>query len=137
MLFLYSSYMYSKCIEGTNLETISEKLKLLRTKMGLTQFDVANALGVERSTYTYYELGKTLPDWQTIKKLAKIFNVDYYDLLEDHGKYVLQDYHNNFQRINICDLSPEERRLILLMRTVSDEKKKEIIESIEKKLKKL
>ena len=93
--------MYSKCIEGTNLETISEKLKLLRTKMGLTQFDVANALGVERSTYTYYELGKTLPDWQTIKKLAKIFNVDYYDLLEDHGKYVLQDYHNNFQRIRI------------------------------------
>lgn len=119
------------------METISEKLKLLRTKLGLTQFDVANALGVERSTYTYYELGKTLPDWAMIKKLAKIFNVKYYDLLDDNDKYVLQDYPQNLQRMNIGDLSQEERRLILLIRTASDEKKKEIINSIEKEIKKL
>lgn len=124
-------------IEEIKLETISEKLKLLRTKLGLTQFDVANALGVERSTYTYYELGKTLPDWAMIKKLAKIFNVKYYDLLDDNDKYVLQDYPQNLQRMNIGDLSQEERRLILLIRTASDEKKKEIINSIEKEIKKL
>ena len=119
------------------METISEKLKLLRTKMGLTQSDIARAIGVERSTYTYYELGKTLPDWPTIKKLAKIFNINYYDLLEDQGKYVLQDYSNNFQKINIGDLKPDECRLILLIRSAPDEKQKEIIEIIEEKLKTL
>lgn len=119
------------------METISEKLKLLRTKLGLTQLEVANALDVERTTYTYYELGRTLPDWPTIKKLAKIFNVNYYDLLEDDHKYVLQDYSRNLPKMNIGDLTQEERRLILLIRTASDEKKKEIINSIEKELKKL
>ena len=119
------------------METVSEKLKLLRTSLGLTQLEVANALGVERTTYTYYELGRTLPDWPTIKRLAKIFNVNYYDLLEDDSKYVLQDYPRNLPRMNIGDLNPDERRLILLIRTTTDEKKKEIINSIEKEIKKL
>ena len=119
------------------METVSEKLKLLRTRLGLTQLDVAKALGLERATYTNYELGRTLPDWPTIKRLAKIFNVDYYDLLEDDSKHVLQDYTRNLPKMNIGDLSPDERHLILLIRTASDEKKKEIINSIEEEIKKL
>ena len=119
------------------METTGEKLKLLRTKLGLTQSAVAEALGVERSTYTYYELGKTIPSWDILKKLAKLFNISYYDLLEDQGKYILQDSQISFPRMNIGELNANEKQLILLFRSVSDEKQKEIINIIEEQIKKL
>ena len=67
------------------MEKIGEKIKILRTKFGLTQKEVADALEIERSTYTYYELGKTTPSWNAIKKLAQIFQIAPYDLLEEHN----------------------------------------------------
>lgn len=61
---------------------ISYWLKYYRHECGLTQQQVAERLKIERSTYTYYETGKTKPDIETIVKLAKVFNVNYTDLLK-------------------------------------------------------
>lgn len=67
-------------------------LKYYRNKCGLTQQDVSELLGFERSSYTYYESGKTTPDLETLIRLAKIFNVNILDLLAgcnpETGKYV-------------------------------------------------
>ena len=41
---------------------ISYWLKFYRHECGLTQQQVADRLKIERSTYTYYETGKTKPD---------------------------------------------------------------------------
>ena len=40
---------------------ISYWLKYYRSECKLTQQDVADLLGLERSSYTYYETGKTEP----------------------------------------------------------------------------
>ncbi len=61
---------------------ISYWLKFYRHARGLTQQQVADRLKLERSTYTYYETGKTKPDITTLMKLAKVFNVSYTMLLE-------------------------------------------------------
>ncbi len=60
---------------------ISYWLKYYRHECGLTQQQVADRLKIERSTYTYYETGKTKPDIETVVKLAKVFNVSYMDIL--------------------------------------------------------
>ena len=52
---------------------ISEKLKLYRVKNNFTQTQIAAALGIDRSTYSYYELGKTVPSVGMLSKIAKIF----------------------------------------------------------------
>ena len=52
-----------------------KNLKDYREDADLSQQKVADKLHMERSTYTYYENGKTIPDIFTIIKLAKIFNV--------------------------------------------------------------
>ena len=44
---------------------ISYWLKYYRHECGLTQQQVADRLKIERSTYTYYETGKTKPDINT------------------------------------------------------------------------
>ena len=40
-----------------------KKLKRLRENFNLTQQQVAEALGIDRSTYAYYELGRTTLIW--------------------------------------------------------------------------
>ena len=50
-------------------------LRRFRLKCGLTQQAVADALHVHRATYSYYESGKTLPDFQQLGRIAKVFGV--------------------------------------------------------------
>lgn len=54
---------------------IGDKLRYLREKNGYTQRKVADFLNIDRSTYSYYETGKTRPDIETLKKLANLFHV--------------------------------------------------------------
>ena len=57
--------------------SLGKILKRYRESCGLTQQQVANALNVDRSTYTYYETGNTTPSVPVIIKLSKIYNVPY------------------------------------------------------------
>ena len=61
---------------------ISYWLKYYRHECGLTQQQVADRLKIERSTYTYYETGKTKPDINTLIKIAKVYNISYTQLLQ-------------------------------------------------------
>ena len=54
---------------------ICEKLKLLRKERGLTQSEVGEAIGQERSTIACYETGKRTPDVHTLEKLANLYKV--------------------------------------------------------------
>ncbi len=57
------------------MKGLGKKLKYFRENCELSQQQVATALNVDRSTYTYYETGKTTPSASTLLKLSKIFNV--------------------------------------------------------------
>lgn len=54
---------------------LRENLRHLRLACGYTQQAVADALGVERSTYAYYEVGKSQPSVETLAKLSRMFGV--------------------------------------------------------------
>lgn len=54
---------------------LAEWLRCIRVKCGFSQKTVANILNVNRSTYTYYESGKTTPDPMTLHRIARIFGV--------------------------------------------------------------
>lgn len=52
-----------------------KRLKQLRTEQKLTQKDIANFLGVDRTTYVKYETGASEPNFDTLQRLASFFNV--------------------------------------------------------------
>lgn len=52
----------------------SENLKRLRLNANLTQAYVAEQIGVERTTYTHWELGDTQPSFYCLSKLIELFN---------------------------------------------------------------
>lgn len=75
--------------------------KRLRLASGLTQTEIAEKLGVSKSTISMYENGNREPDFDTLEKIADFFNVDIDYLLgrtekttalpETAGKYYLND----------------------------------------------
>lgn len=58
-----------------------ENLKKARLNNGLSQAQLAELLGVAKSTYSMYESGNREPNVQTIKKIADILNVSTDELL--------------------------------------------------------
>lgn len=62
-------------------ENFNENLKNARLKKGLSQKDVAEKIGVAKSTYSLYESGSREPNVQTIKKISDILDVSADDLL--------------------------------------------------------
>lgn len=59
------------------MKSFSERLKQLRQQFGWTQDDLANKMGVSRSTIAGYEAKSKLrePDFETVQKLANLFDV--------------------------------------------------------------
>ena len=54
---------------------LSEKIKLLRERAGLTQADLARQMGLTRSSVNAWEMGLSVPSTQYIVELAKTFHV--------------------------------------------------------------
>lgn len=53
----------------------SQRLKELRQKKGLTQQEIADLVHVNRVTYTNWEKGNREPNFETLLKLADLFEV--------------------------------------------------------------
>lgn len=58
-------------------------LKELRIAKGLTQEQLANECGVQRTTITMIELGENKPSVELAKKLGEILEVTWSDIFED------------------------------------------------------
>lgn len=94
-----------------------EHLRNLRKKhSNFTQQDMAGLLKISRSTYTYYETGKSEPGQDTLAKICEILKVDYNTLLG-----IQEDKRNIFVAsgnigYGISGLSPEEEQIIIAYR---------------------
>jgi putative transcriptional regulator len=60
---------------------LSENLKIIRKTMGLTQEEVASHLNVVRQTISKWEKGLSVPDAETLVKIADLYEVSISELL--------------------------------------------------------
>lgn len=97
-----------------------ERLIGLRQKNGLTQREVAQFLGVDRTTYVKYERGDSEPNFDTILKLA-----DFFDTTTD---YILGKT-NNPKSLDE-QLEGIEFALFGEVRDMTDEEKQDVLEYI-------
>lgn len=63
--------------------TIAEKLYKLRNDNGLSQKEFADKIGASQSAVNYWENGNRQPRITQIKKIAKVFDIALYILLDD------------------------------------------------------
>ena len=57
------------------MENLNLKLIELRAGLGLSQQQIADAVGITRSAYSNYEQGLREPDLKTLKKICITFDV--------------------------------------------------------------
>lgn len=85
------------------------RLKELRIKKGVLQSDVAAYIGVNNSTYAYYERGTHNPTPETLCKLADFFGVTVDELLGrspqlfDDARVPKTEVQDLFDRLNVVD----------------------------------
>lgn len=107
-------------------EIFGKHLRNLRkSNTNYNQEKIAELLGISRSTYTYYETGKTEPSQESLLKLCNILNVDFNTLLgvqDESVSAVASDSNILFK-----NLSPDEEMLILAYRNASKEGKNSML----------
>ncbi len=69
-----------------NKEELGNTLRYIRQCEDVTQAEIAEAIHVDRSTYAYYELGKTLPSIFILIGIAKYYKIDIRYLLTKRPK---------------------------------------------------
>ncbi|MDE5984464.1 MAG: helix-turn-helix domain-containing protein [Eubacterium sp.] len=111
-----------------------DKIKYLRKKQNYTQQQVADILGIDRSTYSFYEIGKTRPKLEMLKSLAKIFKVSVDDLLDDdiseNDSLVSSPKLFNTPQFDdkLNDLSDFEKLVVFKTRLMSASQKSKLLE---------
>ncbi len=110
---------------------VAEMLKKVRKEHNLKQQDVADILGIERSTYTFYETGKTCPSLPTMVKLAKAYNCTVGYLAgteENHPERVLSaGAVASSCRDSIIGLEKEEQLIVMCYRLIPEERRDEAL----------
>lgn len=116
---------------------LGDRLRAIRKEHGLTQQNIADVLGVDRTTYTVYEGGSITPSPATLVKLSQIYNVTVGYLIgveENHPE--LRKIPEEKQRKKLLSSDPisllkkEEKELMLYFRVISDEEKRKIIDEM-------
>lgn len=69
---------------------LGDRIRSLREKNNLTQEQIAKKIGISRGTYAHYEINKRRPDYETLIKIAEIFDVstDYLLTGKEHNSSV-------------------------------------------------
>lgn len=116
---------------------LSDKLREIRKEHKLTQQNIADVLGIDRTTYTVYELGTTTPSPSTLVKLSQIYNVTVGYLLdvEDNRPELLRDLQEPkaasvLGSDPLAFLKKDEKELLMYFRVLPPEKKTEVTQKL-------
>ena len=108
----------------------AERLKMLRQNRGYTQEQVAEALSIHRTTYTYYEMGRTNPPRDVLHRLVKLFDVSYDELLSGEKTVRVRVAENGGEADKIYNLRKEELDMLTVIRSMSADERKGIETSV-------
>jgi len=110
-------------------------LRKLRKENGLTQQQVADFLHLDRSTYAYYESGRTKINIDILIRLSRFFQVSLASLVGEEVPAEQFSDETNAETFLVNDsvsrfaqLSREEQYLIILYRSGTPEQQQKVLE---------
>ncbi len=107
------------------------KLKFIRTENKLTQSQVAEALGITRSAYCGYEIGRRKMSTEMLLELAKFYRLPVSAFLQDENDFLSDNDHYGENTMYLSSLSNEEREIIAKFRTLKDTEKSQLVDALE------
>lgn len=113
---------------------IGKKLKEIRVRNGVSQQQAADALGICRSAYCNYEIGRRNPDFSVIKRLADFYRIPL-DAFNETDDSVLQDevdFQGDAPKY-LSELSKKERDLIVKFRLLDPNERESLLKKLSEK----
>ena len=99
--------------------SFATRLKEQRERIGLTQVDLATALGVTKGAVGNYETGASSPKAEILYQL--------FDILHCDANYLFQD---EMRTLRTSNATPEEMEFLVKKYRALDERGKEIVDSV-------
>ncbi len=113
---------------------MKEKLISFRKEAGFTQQQIAELLGLDRSTYSCYETGKVRVPLRKLQQLAVIYNLDLNAFDTSAVLHLCSDMAKENEKLRMKDLTREERMFLAKMRMLKSDGKLEALEEAMNKL---
>lgn len=115
-------------------EGISRRLRELRSQTTLTQQNIADILGIDRTAYTLYETGKNTPTIKACIKLSQLYGVTVgcvlgtEDLARPKDYLKVTDLKNNLMLSEETgtEVKKDESDLLAIYRTLPNEDKERL-----------
>lgn len=109
------------------------KLRLIRLDNDLTQEEVAKRLGITRSAYCSYEIGRRKMSVQMLEKLAALYRIPIDSFFCVSAQAVNDSEHYDEKPLYISSLSKDERKIIFTYRLSGNKKRDDIMQAVDKK----
>ncbi|MBQ9234796.1 MAG: helix-turn-helix domain-containing protein [Lachnospiraceae bacterium] len=90
-------------------------LKQKRENAGLTQYEVADALKISRTSYAFYEAAGRMPSVETILNISKFYQINPMELLCSFipkNKWETDPQYKNFRCYGSDTLTPQDQQLL-------------------------
>ena len=89
------------------MNNLPRNLKTLRLNYGLSKKSIANYLGVQSSMINYYETGERNISLEHLEKLANLFGINSYDLLEQNAEnqQIINNFSSKFAKLTSEDMN--------------------------------
>jgi transcriptional regulator with XRE-family HTH domain len=98
--------------------TMGDRLRELRLKKNISQEEVARQIGITRSAYSHYEINNRQPVYETLKKLAVLFDVSLDYIIG--GEPARQE----------TQVTPEAIEIIRILNSMDQDKRKQSIDKM-------
>lgn len=121
---------------------LNNVLRQIRKSKNMSQQKVADILGIDRSTYSYYETGKSELDIKTLLALCEIFDVTLDEMLNEDEVILNSSLVTNVKAAydamqeESVPLSQYEQRLLQYVRLMDDRQRSEILDQATQMLEK-
>lgn len=115
------------------------QIRITRKQNKLSQQQVADALGISRSTYCSYETGRRTPGVDVLLQLCEFYNLPYNIFVKKIEAEFLNDedyYDGQPDTRYLSQLSKEERDLIVKLRRLNNDERKSVENFINEKVSK-
>lgn len=119
------------------MNRLKERIKELRTQLGLTQQKFADKLGLKRQTIAAYEIGNIEPSDSTLLLICKEFNVNEVWLRTGEGEMNIPTNPDDRYASNLGKLQRTDNDTIIRWVNMIAETNPEVLKQVESFMKKL
>ena len=110
-ILLLQGYVNNASMASDYSKLIGNRIRYFRNLRGMTQAELAEAIGIETSTLAHIEIGKNLPAISRLPRIAEVLDIEVYQLFI---RREITDNHDLISKITDLLKSADDKQIRLI-----------------------